>query len=80
MSCEVPATKKLARWLKDLGHTQAALAEMLGTSQPTVSSWVRGTSRPDPVFQMALERVTKGTVLQVDWLTAAERKLLQRVA
>lgn len=39
---------------KECGHTQQQLADLLGVTQPTVSAWERGQSRPEPAMTMKL--------------------------
>ena len=43
---------------ESLGLSQAALALIANTSQPTVSRWERGLSAPDLVQADAIERST----------------------
>lgn len=48
MSCRMPALTPLAHIRRNvLGMTQAALAELTGATQPTVSRWDRGDLEPD---------------------------------
>lgn len=39
------------------GLSQKALAEKLGVSQPSVSAWLAGTTRPEPEVREALENL-----------------------
>jgi transcriptional regulator with XRE-family HTH domain len=38
--------ERLARYLKDTQTSQAALAQLLGVSQPTISDWIHGEKTP----------------------------------
>jgi transcriptional regulator with XRE-family HTH domain len=53
--------------------TQAALAATLGVTEPSLSAWKRGTSRPESHYRKALERligIPEGT-----WMTRRERAI-----
>lgn len=74
-----PARDALLAWLgvQAPGHSQAALAQVLGLNQSSVSLWVSGRSRPEPPMRKALELVTG--IPEDDWLTLEERALVERV-
>lgn len=70
---EVPAQKLLAKWLKANGVTQDVFAKNFGElNQSSVSSWIRGTSRPLPPFRTVIQAVTG--IAEDEWLTADERR------
>lgn len=61
----------LSRALAARAVTQMEIAEAAGVSQPSVSAWVSGASRPDPVQREVLRR---SLAIPVSWwLTEAER-------
>lgn len=62
---------------RDDARSQRDLAELLGVSQPSVSAWVRSTSRPEAHLREMLEVVVgipKGA-----WLTDDEQMRLAEV-
>jgi DNA-binding transcriptional regulator YdaS (Cro superfamily) len=82
------AAKALARW-QAAGprrqRGQSAIARALGVSQPAVSAWLKGVSRPEGYLRReALEELTGGAVKAADWTTPEERRqgkvLLARLA
>lgn len=56
---------------------QAKLAGFLGISQPSVSSWIRGVTRPEPHLREAVEILTG--IPAKDWDTDGERALVDRL-
>jgi hypothetical protein len=54
--------------------SQKRIADALRISQPSVSGWVRGTSRPEPEYREALEHLLG--VPRDAWLTSDERKVV----
>lgn len=67
----------LTRWLDLPGHSQAALATELEVSQPAVSAWARGVSRPEPHLRAALQLLTQ--IPPAAWDKVEERELVARV-
>jgi len=64
--------------LRPLGaHSQQWLADFLEIGQPSVSSWVRKVSRPEPPYRLALWFLWK--IPPRTWLTADEIKKVQRL-
>lgn len=59
--------------LKQPGRSQSWLARLLEIRQPAVSQWVRGNSRPEPHFRLALQRLLG--IPAESWMTAKERKI-----
>jgi hypothetical protein len=53
-------------------RTQSAIAKALSVSQPTVSAWVNGDSRPKPRYWGPLHRLTRGRAHRGGWQTAEE--------
>jgi predicted transcriptional regulator len=53
-------------------RTQTAVAKLLGVTQPAVSSWLRGVSRPEPMYRDALQGLAG--IPQDSWELASERK------
>lgn len=51
----------ISRKLAEAGMSAYRLAQVLGVSRPTVSSWVNGHGAPTPVNQSALIRVLRIT-------------------
>jgi transcriptional regulator with XRE-family HTH domain len=51
--------------------TQAALAARLGVTEPSLSAWKHGATRPEPHFRKALERVAG--IPESAWMTNRER-------
>lgn len=61
----------LKKYLKT--HSQTGLAEKLGLGQSSISAWTRGTSRPEPHFRHAIERLT---LIPFDaWYSDEERQI-----
>ena len=54
--------------------SQRRIADALQISQPSVSGWVRGTSRPEPEYREALEHLLG--ISRDAWLTPDERKVI----
>ncbi len=54
--------RDLAAWLESAKLSQRDLAAELGTSQPTVSYWVRGVHVPSQPTQGAISRLSGGAV------------------
>lgn len=71
------ASIALERWAETPGNSQGALARALGISQPSVSSWVRGTSRPEGHLREAIELLIGIPVAW--WATDEEHALVERV-
>lgn len=71
------ASIALERWAETPGNSQGALARALGISQPSVSSWVRGTSRPEGHLREAIEMLIGIPVAW--WATDEEQALVERV-
>lgn len=68
----------LKKWLEEHPeYSQGWLANELGISQPSVSAWVRGTSRPEEHLRDALRMLTG---IPVDaWRTAVESRQVTRI-
>lgn len=70
---------KARRWLasyvgsKD-GKSRSRIADLLGISQPAVSGWVDGITRPNDVHRKALERLIG--LPADDWMTRDEVRLV----
>ncbi len=57
-----------------LSETQSVIAERLGTTQPSVSFWCSGKSRPDAHCRAIIREILG---IPIDhWLTAPERREL----
>lgn len=68
---------KLRRWLEaDDSRSQTTIAKLLGISQPSVSAWLRGRSRPDSLQRELLE-LHMG-IPSEDWYTDGERERIRR--
>ncbi len=78
MAKRTDGSKRLALWLKNRRITQAALADLVGVEQATVSRWVTGAGRPESPFRDAIASITG--VEATSWLTPRERALVERVA
>lgn len=76
-STDVPARAALRRWVgADQRRSQAALARTIGVTQPSVSAWLAGPSRPESHHREALELLTG--IPADDWKTESERAVVQR--
>lgn len=62
--------RALAEVMERRELSQAALGDMLGVPQPTISLWLSGENRPQAHQREALERVLK--IKTSDWMTDAE--------
>lgn len=71
------ASVSLAKWADTEGNSQGLLARALSISQPSVSQWVRGVSRPESHLREAIELITG--IPTADWETKDERALVERV-
>jgi transcriptional regulator with XRE-family HTH domain len=75
------AHKKLLAWAAadPVARNATRIAELLGMSQPSVSEWLAGKSRPDHPMRLALSNLTAGAVQPEDWLTREESRKVARV-
>lgn len=67
---ETPALIRLVEIIATGAITRSSLGEAIGVSQPTVSGWVSGISRPKAEHRAALSRCIG--IPETDWLTDAE--------
>lgn len=56
--------------------TQGAIARAMGISQPSVSGWVSGQTRPGPEYRAALESLLG--IARDEWLTSREAAVVAR--
>lgn len=63
----------LAAWLGGDGRSQSALARQLGVRQSSISGWVRGTSRPEHHYRLALQRMVG--IDPAAWMTSDEARI-----
>jgi hypothetical protein len=71
-SMQTVGRDKLLKWLEaDSTRSRTQVARALGISQPAVSNWLRGVSRPEHMHRVALERLCG--VPAGDWDTDEER-------
>ena len=66
----------LRRWLDEQNLSQTEAAAVLGVTQPAVSQWTRGVSRPDPHLRRAIAAIT--AIPETSWETADERAQVER--
>ncbi len=68
------ARRALIRWAaqEPKARTQTWIAQQCGLNQSSVSSWFRGTSRPEPPLREVLLSLTG--IPTADWLTKKERE------
>ncbi len=80
MASSTRANKRLQEWVAQdpKERTGTAIAKALGVRQPSVSGWLLGNSRPEAHLRLALELLTGGFVVAVDWMTSRERRLAER--
>lgn len=77
MTCPVttapftPAGRQLKDWI-ETNSSQSDVARTLGVSQPTVSAWVNGRTRPEPHLRDAL--VALAGISVADWELPEERQ------
>lgn len=64
------ARRKLAEKIDAKEITQSSLAKELGLSQPSISAWKQGKTRPETHQRQAIRRVLD--IPEDDWLTDAE--------
>lgn len=75
---EIPARTALREWLSaDESRSQSWLARTLNVSQPSVSAWLTGASRPEAHHREALEALTG--IPADEWKTSDERALVLRM-
>lgn len=67
----------MARLRPDGPYSQQWLADVLEIGQPSVSSWVRKQSRPEPPHRLALWYLWQ--IPPWSWLTKAEVATVQRI-
>jgi len=72
-----PSAVALGDHIKKSGVSQSSLAKTLGVSQPAVSAWLSGGSRPEPHLREAIEILTG--IPSGGWDTDDERALIARV-
>jgi transcriptional regulator with XRE-family HTH domain len=72
-----PSAVALGDHIKKSGVSQSSLAKTLGVSQPAVSAWLSGGSRPEPHLREAIEILTG--IASGGWDTDEERALIARV-
>lgn len=75
---DTKSRKDLLRWMRKdpKSRTRAAIARALGLTQPAVSGWVLGRTRPDPSHRLAVAVLTGGEVAAEGWALADEKKLV----
>lgn len=79
LSMSTAGRQKLELWLDaDKSRSRTMIARALGITQPAVSNWLRGVSRPEHVHRFALERLCG--IPALDWDTAEERERRERLA
>lgn len=74
-----PGADLLRAFLTDPEHpdrSQAWLADKLGISQPSVSGWLTGKSRPEDAHREALEILTG--IDRTSWRRASEHAVVER--
>lgn len=70
--------KRLDRAMKHAGLTQAQMAEIVGVSQPTICTWLKGTREPaagqhlEAVLDAIIELESPRRSLQEDWEDAPD--------
>lgn len=69
---------KLREWLTDQNCTIRRFAEVVGCAEVTAMQWLRGRSRPLPVWRVRIERATHGSVKASEWSTEREVAEAQR--
>lgn len=69
----------LSDWLSAPGEnrSQTLLAEIIGVSQPSVSAWLRGESRPEDHHRESIQLLT--LVPRESWRKPAEQAAVDRV-
>lgn len=76
MTHPTQGAEALRQYLSDADRSQSDLASTLGISQPSVSAWLRGGSRPEPHLREAIRLLTG--IPSSDWDTAEERAVIER--
>lgn len=66
---------RLKQYLDANGISQAAFARMIGTSQVTVSRYIKGQRFPHPTTIAKIFKATKGKVSVRDWYEQAQEVL-----
>lgn len=61
---------KLERYLADHDLTQERFAEMIGSTQESVSRWISGQRMPRPSTMARIAAETKGAVTANDFVAA----------
>jgi len=56
---KLPSGEQLVLWLSHHRHTQSSFSRLIGASQPQISSWIHGKSRPGPGDRESILRVTR---------------------
>lgn len=77
MTHPTQGAEALRDYLSQPDRSQSELARELGISQPSVSAWLRGHSRPDPHHRTALEVLA--SIPAASWETDEERSLVERL-
>lgn len=72
---ETEARKKFVAWMsEDPKHrSRGFIARSLGVSQPAVTGWVNGDSRPEADLRPGIQVLTGGIVHPDDWKLERER-------
>lgn len=63
---------KLATYLADHDLTQSAFAELIGSTQVSVSRWISGQRMPRPAMIALIKTVTRGAVTADDFMGSEE--------
>jgi transcriptional regulator with XRE-family HTH domain len=75
------APKRLRRLRKERGLSIRATAAELNTSHPSISDWEHGKKVPSKPYREAIERWSKGLILEAAWpLHEREREAIAKAA
>lgn len=73
-SVESEGQRLLIAWIKaDPSRSQASVATAVGVTDPAVSAWVKGHSRPEPHLRLVIEVLA--SIPATAWETEEERRV-----
>lgn len=68
----VDCLQRMRVWLEKENCTIKRFAKVIGCGEGTAMHWMRGRSRPLPVWRIRIEHITGGSVKAVEWSTQRE--------
>lgn len=75
-----PIRYKLRNWRRNVQHSQASAAEVLGVARRTWHQWEQGAVIPGPAHMIELYRLTDGEVVPNDFYALPDLTVRKKAA